>query len=34
MDETTYLNDGGVLVTSTRIEIAGQTFATDRKSVV
>lgn len=27
MDETTYLNDNGVVVTSTRIELDGQTFA-------
>ncbi len=28
MEETTFLNEAGVLVTSTRIEVGGQTFAT------
>lgn len=27
MEETTYLNDTGVVVTSTRIDLSGQTFA-------
>lgn len=27
MEETTYLSDKGVLVTSTRVELGGQTFA-------